>query len=431
MNNPDEKKPLNSPRKKTRTRLLSIGQRPFLRNGPDRKAMPPRPTPLSILVAGFARVRVAIGCAPTPASPATFESRVFFTIKTLNSVVPRPVVRGRLSAESWLNRRFVVMTLVASGLVAGCGTMKSHIATEQLLISDAIERAVEQLDFGPLENSKVYLDTQYMRKVTAQGFLNSDYIRSAIRQRLMLSNCELSESKTDAEYVVEVRVGALGTDAHEINYGIPASQPLSATAAIFAGAPVIPTLPEVSLAKKDARRGAAKLYVFAYRRETMEPVWQPEVAYGRSSARSMWVLGAGPFEKGTIYNQTQFAGAPIEELEVKSLPSVISFRDGVRESRDALFTGLLPLGSGLADLIPTHSDDALLASSPTVDASIDDGHPSMTSDAEILPVSATTEAHNEKASPSDADAQEPPIPSAMINEDSQDRVADTTTKDAA
>ena len=65
--------------------------------------------------------------------------------------------------------------------------------------------------------------------------------------------------------------------------------------------------------------GAAKLYLFAYNRESKQTVWQPSVAHGRSTARSMWVFGAGPFEKGTIYDKTQFAGAPLDALELQPL----------------------------------------------------------------------------------------------------------------
>jgi hypothetical protein len=195
-----------------------------------------------------------------------------------------------------------------------------------------------------------------MAKVTAQGFLNSDYIRSALRERLMSANCRIKERVEDAEYVVEVRVGALGTDAHEINYGIPASQPISMTASLIAGSGAIPPLPEVSLAKKDERRGAAKLHVFAYNRETMQTVWQPDVAHGRSTARSMWVFGAGPFEKGTIYDKTQFAGAPLEALELQplgvgNLPALTKLRpnrgsdegpDHAASAEPRMLTQLLP-----------------------------------------------------------------------------------------
>jgi hypothetical protein len=262
-------------------------------------------------------------------------------------------------ANYWSIRRSLLLAVCLAGFVAGCGTMKSHIATEQLLISDAIERAVEQLDFSSLAGSTVYLDTQYMTKVTTQGFLNNDYIQSALRERLMASKCRLSENAADATYVVEVRVGALGTDAHEINYGIPASQPITSTAAILSGSVAVPALPEVSFAKKDERRGAATIHVFAYRRETMETVWQPEVAHGRSSAQSTWVLGAGPFEKGTIYKHTRFAGSPLEDIEVDRLPAIATLREGIREGTDVFRNGLLPIGPGLlANLIPTFAPNS-------------------------------------------------------------------------
>ncbi len=227
-------------------------------------------------------------------------------------------------------RRATWLVVSLTIVMAGCGTMKSQLATDQLLISDAIERAADQLDFSALTGTTVYLDTQYMSKVTAQGFLNSDYIRSALRQRLMQNSCRLVKNAADADYIVEVRVGALGTDSHEVNYGIPASQPLTATAAIFSGVGAIPSIPEVSLAKKDERRGAAKIHVFAYRRETMEPVWEPNVSHGRSSARSTWFLGAGPFEKGTIYDRTQFAGAALDEINVQKLAPIDSLRNGIK-----------------------------------------------------------------------------------------------------
>ena len=232
--------------------------------------------------------------------------------------------------------------------------MKSQVATEQLLISDAIERAADQFDFDSISGETVYLDTQYMAKVTAQGFLNSDYIRSALRQRLMRANCRLADTASAADYIVEVRVGALGTDSHEVNYGIPASQPITSTAAIFAGGAAIPSLPEVSLAKKNERRGAAKLHVFAYNRETMEPVWQPDVSHGKSSARSTWVFGAGPFEKGTIYEQTRFAGATLDELEVNQL-SVHKFKSRVI---DNVLGSSLSFGTNiLAGLLPTKENE--------------------------------------------------------------------------
>ena len=51
--------------------------------------------------------------------------------------------------------------LAAAGQV-GCGMNKSRLATEQLVVSDAVDRAVAAIDFSPLSGRKVYFDTKYL-----------------------------------------------------------------------------------------------------------------------------------------------------------------------------------------------------------------------------------------------------------------------------
>lgn len=194
---------------------------------------------------------------------------------------------------------------------AGCGTTISHSATEQLLASDAVDRAVNKINFDVLANQKVFLDDKYAKNVKSVGFVNADYIISSIRQQLVAAGCLMQENNTSADYIAEVRIGAIGTDTMEITYGLPASNALSSAASLVSSAPVIPTIPEISIAKKNDYSSAAKVAVFAYHRETREPVWQSGVAQARSLARDTWILGAGPFQKGTIYDKTQFAGSEL------------------------------------------------------------------------------------------------------------------------
>jgi hypothetical protein len=67
-------------------------------------------------------------------------------------------------------------------------------------------------------------------------------------------------------------------------------------------APALPAaIPEIPLAKRREQRGVAKIAVFAYRRDTGEPVWQSGLAKDESNAKNLWVFGAGPFRRGTIY----------------------------------------------------------------------------------------------------------------------------------
>ncbi len=189
--------------------------------------------------------------------------------------------------------------------------MKAQQATEQLLLSDAVDQSIAQLDFRILGGQKVYLDTNYVKPIKGSGFVNAEYIISSLRQQMFAARCLLQEKEEDADYIVEARVGALGADGHDVTYGLPASNLLSSAAVLIPNTPAVPTIPEIAVAKRNDNSAAAKVAVFAYHRESRRPVWQSGLAVSRSRAKDFWVLGAGPFQSGAIYDGTQFAG---EEL---------------------------------------------------------------------------------------------------------------------
>ncbi len=194
----------------------------------------------------------------------------------------------------------------------GCGTTKSQRATEQLLVSDAVDRAIGEIDFAAIAGRTVYLDTQYLQPIKGIEFVNANYIVSAMRQQMVAAGCRLQDSRDNAEVVVEARVGALGTDSHDVIYGVPASSSLSTAASLVPNAPPIPIIPEISLAKRSDKIGAAKVSVFAYDRETRQAIWQSGIAVARSNAKDTWVLGAGPYQSGTIYNRARLLGREID-----------------------------------------------------------------------------------------------------------------------
>jgi hypothetical protein len=219
---------------------------------------------------------------------------------------------------------------IGTALAAGCGSTRTsntaRTATEQLLISDVIDRTVQQINFQVLEGETVFLDERHLLEATDKGYLISSF-----RQHLLACGCVLKDKKEDATFVVEPRVGAVGTDNHDWLVGIPAINvpqvPL---------APAMPAaIPEIPFAKRRDQRGVAKLAVFAYRRETGEPVWQSGMAISESEANDIWVLGAGPFKRGTIYEEKTFASARIapEEDEVDLGPQVAHVNE------EAVFAG--------------------------------------------------------------------------------------------
>ena len=208
--------------------------------------------------------------------------------------------------------RAVAVLLSVLVLTLGCGTTQSQRGTEQLLLSDAVDRAIASIDFGPLNGQKVYFDDSYIRHIKGIGFVNAEYIISSVRQQLFAANCNVQDYMDDADYVVEARIGALGNDRHDVTYGMPANNALNTAASFVPNSPRLPALPELSLAKRNDQAGAAKIAIFAYHRKTRRPIWQSGIAVARSTASDTWVLGAGPFKRGTVYDGIQFAGSKID-----------------------------------------------------------------------------------------------------------------------
>jgi Family of unknown function (DUF6655) len=172
-------------------------------------------------------------------------------------------------------------------------------ATEQLLISDAVDRAIQSVNFGPLAGQSVFLDDSRLSDV-----VDKNYIVSTLRQHMLASGCTLRDTRDQADFVVEARAGAVGTDRNDLLFGIPATNvpqilPLQ-------GVPA--AIPEVPLAKRRDQRGVAKISMFAYQRQTGLPVWQSGLAVQESSSNDVWLFGAGPFQHGTIYQGPTIAG---------------------------------------------------------------------------------------------------------------------------
>ena len=219
----------------------------------------------------------------------------------------------------------LVLLLLSLVVVTGCGTAIQRNGTEQLLLSDSVDHAIDQLDLSPLAGRKVYLDTEYMRSFKGPNVsITSDYITSALRQKLTTTGCQIETTRTDADYVLEARIGALGTDTMEVTYGIPSSNGVGAAASALSGAPVSASIPEISVGKRNGAMGVSKVVVFAYHRETGVPVWQSGAAVARSDAKDSWFLGVGPLTRGTVYDGVTLAGNKINPpLEKKSNTRVI------------------------------------------------------------------------------------------------------------
>ena len=176
-------------------------------------------------------------------------------------------------------------TVVLTGMLVGCGTTRmtdtQRTATEQMVLSDAVDKAVSRLDFRVLAGKSVYFDPQYL-----DGTVDRGYLISTLRQHLLASGCILQEDRAKATYVVEARSGGVGTDRHSVLLGVPQMTVPS----VLPGQPT--QIPEIPFARKTDQNGVVKVAVFAYNRQTGQPVWQSGTVTALSSSRDIWLFGA-------------------------------------------------------------------------------------------------------------------------------------------
>jgi hypothetical protein len=251
-------------------------------------------------------------------------------------------MNARILRSNSIPARLAALSLFALFTAIGCGTTRTsntaRTATEQLLISDAVDRTVQQINFKVLAGEAVFFDTAQMGDVVDKG-----YVISCMRQHLLASGCIMKDKKEDATFVIEPRVGVVGTDNHDLMFGIPAfSVPQLATGSVLPS-----SVPEIAFAKRRDQMGVAKIAVFAYRRETGEPVWQSGMAMNKSTANDIWLFGAGPFQKGTIYDETRFAGI-VKKKELEEAEE--NAKAAVEVEEEAVFAGApqeLKLRSGV------------------------------------------------------------------------------------
>lgn len=201
-------------------------------------------------------------------------------------------------------------------LAGGCATTRStdtpRTATEQLLLSTAIDKAINRLDFRALDDKRIYFDTQYL-----QGISDEKYVISALRQHLLASGCVLCEKRDEAEIVLEARSGGVGTDRNELSVGLP-SMPVPQ---VVPGVPMpIGVVPQMTLARKTKQRAVAKLAVFAYNRETGRPIWQSGAMPMVADSNETWLLGVRPFQRRTLVNGRSREGELLLTQEGAPLP---------------------------------------------------------------------------------------------------------------
>jgi hypothetical protein len=145
--------------------------------------------------------------------------------------------------------------------LAGCTTDRqtdpSQTATEQLLISVAVDHAVNNLNPTIPAGTKVFVDPQYFDNAPGDAALYTKYAIASIRDLLLRRGARLVDDRKNADMVAEVRTGGQSINHHDLLIGLPAIPiPIPLTGVV--------TTPKVALYERDRQTGIAKLAITAY-----------------------------------------------------------------------------------------------------------------------------------------------------------------------
>lgn len=183
-------------------------------------------------------------------------------------------------------KHFALLTLAA--LVAGCTTTRmsntDRTGVEQLLISNAIDQAIESNELSSVRGRNVFVQDRYL------DCTDKPYILGTLRNRVLDAGGRLVEEVAHADVVMEIRSGGIGTDSTDKYVGL----------AGFA-VPGLPfELPDVRFWEKNIQYGTAKIAVTCFDTHTGEQLEASGNVVARAD-RSQWnMMGFSPGINGSV-----------------------------------------------------------------------------------------------------------------------------------
>jgi hypothetical protein len=164
----------------------------------------------------------------------------------------------------------------------GCHSLNvsepKRTATEQLLLSTAADRALQDVDLAPLRGKKVFMEERYFESY------DQEYILGAIRELISKNGALLVREANDADIILEARSGGLGIDSRIGLLGIPA---------IPFPIPMVGTIstPEVAFYKSELHDSIGRFVLLAYDKNTGAFIHSTGSLPGKSYFHYYKVLG--------------------------------------------------------------------------------------------------------------------------------------------
>ena len=159
---------------------------------------------------------------------------------------------------------FAAVFAVVAVFFAGCTdpsiTNTGRNAVQEMLLANAVERGLDQMDFRPLADKKVVLDYVYLAPQTYK-----EYFQACAETCLYTSGATIVNKAEEADYIVRLYVGTLATENTSWNIGTPELPvPIPDTSLNIA-------IPQLSLIKRITRNGVARFSALVLDAKTRKP----------------------------------------------------------------------------------------------------------------------------------------------------------------
>lgn len=210
-----------------------------------------------------------------------------------------------------------IVAAILFGLLAGCTTAQTsntaRTATEQMLLSNAVDQSLDKIDFRPLQGQNVFMEEKYIDCVDKQ------YIIASIRHRILRTGGHLVEKADGADIVLEPRSGGVGTTTSSSFIGVPSFS-----------LPGMLTIPEVKLFTRSQQAGYAKLGLAAYDPKTRESRGAGGMTVAQSSDNNYYFAGVGPWQSGTLKEEITRTTTGAAAVRRDQLPPNVVLKAGSR-----------------------------------------------------------------------------------------------------
>ncbi len=205
-------------------------------------------------------------------------------------LTPRPRQSGNAM------RAPLIAALLELAVFGGCATTRysdtSRTGMEQLLISNAVDQALDRVEFPQLAGQSVWIDDKYIECT------DKAYVVGCVRHRVLAAGAKLADKADNADIVLEVRSGGVGTDKVEAFFGVPP---------IAVPGPMPINLPEIRLLGRQTQTGTAKLGIVAYHAKARRAIGDGGMALAKAHDHGWMILGMGPYFSGEVREEVAAA----------------------------------------------------------------------------------------------------------------------------